>query len=65
VPEMKEALIDPNATGPLADTLRTVLLFETGDWKQIEVPDPVSATIGQSYLEAVSWAEEAKQAMAA
>jgi EAL and modified HD-GYP domain-containing signal transduction protein len=61
---MKDALLDPEAHNPLADTLRLVLRFETGEWQHIENSKEVGTTIGATYIEAVTWAEEAKSILA-
>ena len=65
VPEMKEALTNPEASGPFGDTLRIVLKFETGNFQAIEHIEEAVPTIGDSYVQAVNWAEDAKLALAA
>jgi EAL and modified HD-GYP domain-containing signal transduction protein len=64
-PDLKAALVDPRATGPLAETLRITLRFEAGEWDALEDTIVRAGSIGESYVGAVTWAEDARMALAA
>ena len=65
VPELRAALVDPNASGPLAETLRIALRFEAGRWEELEDTLARARAISESYVGAVTWADDAKMALAA
>jgi c-di-GMP-related signal transduction protein len=63
--DLKNALSDPESDSPLAESLRIALSFEGGRWDKLESLLEHSEAIGESYLNAVKWADEATSILAA
>jgi EAL and modified HD-GYP domain-containing signal transduction protein len=60
-PELKKALLDPNDSGPLGQTLRIALAFESGRWEFLSSIYERAPEIGKCYIEAVQWADKSEQ----
>jgi EAL and modified HD-GYP domain-containing signal transduction protein len=64
-PELKAALADESAQGPLRETLALAEAFEAGNWQLIESNYSDRPEVSECYLDAVEWADRTATTIAA
>ncbi len=62
-PEVRNALVDPMATGTLASALQCVKSYERGDWTSVGASAFVVEQLEAAYLDAVRWSDQTTQAL--